>query len=350
MSPPTVSVVIRTRNEANRLRLTLASLERQLLHEVFVVDDCSSDYTHAVVQEAAESGSLPVRYLRNARNLGRSAASNAGARAATGDVVLFLDGDTLAGPDCVALHAAAHARRGGFMGRGETLHLRCTRFLQDPETASPRPGEEARLARMPAAERERLRVTREQIRNDFASVAARAEYGIYPGAAPRRLYELELKTIREQPDCELLWVAAVGSNFSVDRAAFLAVGGFDDTLDLNEHRELALRLHRHGHRIGHVDGARTYHMTHRSGWRDPLAISGWEEVLYRRHPIAAVKMLAVFWAGLADASPIPPGSRIASLSHLEERLRELSEEDIDALRALVPGLPRLTQELAGAGG
>lgn len=335
-----LSVVVRSKDEADRLRLTLASLARQSHPaEVVVVDDGSSDHTAEVIAEAARK--TPITRLRHPSALGRSDASNAGARAASGEVVLFLDGDTLAGPDCVARHVAAHARTPGLCGRGETFHLRATRFLLDPETASPRPGQEARLARMPPAEREGLKVTLAQVEQDFAAIDRRASPGLYPGAGPRALYDIEVTALRQHPGCGVLWAAASGANFSVRRDAFLASGGFDEALVINEHRELALRMCLEGGRMGFVEGARSYHMTHRSGWRDPLTEPGWEAAFYRRHPIRAVKLLPVLWASLADASPVPPPARITSLADLERIAGEASSIDYDAVRRLIPGLQPL---------
>jgi glycosyltransferase involved in cell wall biosynthesis len=310
-----VSVIIRTEDEADRLRLTLASLASQAVQaEVVVVNDGSSDHTPAVLAEAA--GRQSLRVVTHARPHGRSGAANAGARSARGEVVLFLDGDTLAGPEVIARHARVQAAGDSLIGRGETFHLRGTRFFQDPEAGTPRQGEEARVARMTSDELARLRVTRAQVTGDFAAIDDRAEPGIYPGAGPRRLYELEMDALRRFPDCTVLWAAASGSNLSVRREAFLRVGGFDEALDINEHRELALRLCESGHRMVPVDGARTYHLTHRSGWRDPLQETGWEDVFYRAHPIQAVKLLAPFWAGLSQAAPVPGRPRIGSLPEL----------------------------------
>ncbi|HKT55106.1 MAG TPA: glycosyltransferase, partial [Caulobacteraceae bacterium] len=187
----TLSAVIRSKDEAPRLRLTLASLEGQAgLDEVVVVNDGSLDETPAVLAEAAAS--LPLTVVTHEAARGRAAASNAGAAAACGDILLFLDGDTLAGPSLAARHAAAHAGPRGRIGRGETYHLRCTRFLADPEAATPRAGEATRIGRLSTAERERMRITRQQVREDFAAIERRAEPGIYPGAGPRRLYEIEM--------------------------------------------------------------------------------------------------------------------------------------------------------------
>ena len=334
-----LSVVIRTKNEADRLRLTLTSLAQNNATEVVVVDDGSQDHTQAVIAEAALT--MPLVSLRHATSLGRCPASNAGARAATGDILLFLDGDTPAGPNCLALHLAAHQRIPNLVGRGETLHLRATRLLLDPETATPRPGEEQRVARLPPAELERLKVTRQQIVEDFDSIHRRAEAGIYPGAGPRLLYELEINALQQHPDCTTLWAAASGSNMSVRRAAFLEAGGFADEIDTNEHRECALRLCERGERMGFVEGARSYHLTHRSGWRDPLVDSTWESHFYRRHPTKAVKLLSVLWASLSGASVVPPDARITSLPALERAASGDDGIDYDAIRRLIPGLPIL---------
>lgn len=61
--------------------------------EVIVVDDGSRDGTPAVVEALAARASVPVRLLRQP-NRGPASARNAGARAATSEVVFFLDADT----------------------------------------------------------------------------------------------------------------------------------------------------------------------------------------------------------------------------------------------------------------
>ena len=333
------SVIIRSKDEADRLRLTLASLSRQTRPaEVVVVDDGSSDHTQDVLAEAGKV--LPLVVVRHDVAKGRSAASNAGARAASSEILLFLDGDTLAGPELVERHLARHAETARLIGRGETWHLRCTRFLADPETGAPKPGEEARIERLSADERARMRVTRDQVMTDFDAIDARAEPGIYPGAGPRRLYETEMRALRDLPNCALLWAAASGSNQSVRREAFLEVGGFDDQLDIYEQRELALRLCKAGGRMGAVDGARSYHLTHRSGWRDPLADPHWETLFHATHPILAVKLLAVFWASLGAGRGLADDERIGSLAELEIAARGGTGIDYDAVRQRL-GLPAL---------
>jgi glycosyltransferase involved in cell wall biosynthesis len=240
-----VSVIIRSKDEADRLRLTLTSLACQSESpEVVVVNDGSSDHTKDVIA-MAEDG-MNIVAVHNTTPARRSAASNAGVTAASGDVVLFLDGDKLAAPDLVSEHLRAHSERSNIIVRGSTYNLRCTRPFLDPEMGSPQPGEEARVERMSATERARALVTRQQIRNCFHEIDRRSQPGVYPGFGPRKLFELEMEALTTATDCPVLWAASSGANMSIGRTAFLDNGGFKPELDNNEHRELALRLCQRG--------------------------------------------------------------------------------------------------------
>ena len=341
------SVVVRSKDEAERLRLALTALARQTAPaEIVVVNDGSTDATPAVLDELRASLDLVVVTHASAR--GRSAASNAGAQAARGELLIFLDGDNVAAPDMVERHLALHlgAPRGrpAPIGRGEKYHFRGTRFLQDPEAGTPRQGEEERVARLAPDELARLKVTRAMILGDFDALARRAELGVYPGAGPRRLQELELDALRRHPDCAVLWAAACGSNLSVRREAFLAAGGFDEAIDHNEHRELALRLCLRGARMTHVEGARAFHLTHRGGWRDPLRETRREHHFWRAHPLPAVKLLSVFWACINASPAVPPAARIASLPELDAAARGERDVDYDDVRRRL-GLPELARPL-----
>jgi GT2 family glycosyltransferase len=344
-----VSVVIITHNEAPRLALALESFALQrftpcadgtpVTMELVVVDDASTDDTPRVLREAGER--MPLRVLRHEVCQNRSPSRNAGAALATGDVLLFFDGDVLVGPDVVALHGHLHQAHPGSLGRGDGHHLRCTRFFHDPETGTPMPGAEERVAKMRADELRAALVTRAQVRERFEEVVSRAEPSIYPGAGPRKLYELETRALSAIPDSSILWMTACGHNFSVPRAAFAAAGGFDARLSMNEHRELALRLCERGSRMAHVTGARSFHLTHRVGWRDPTTVDDWEQVFHDAHPGVATRLMSIFWLSLAGDREIPEEARILSLEQLDTIVREGTSFDYDTLRRRHPKLTDL---------
>lgn len=81
-----LSVIIPTLNEARSIETTLCSVDTSVdAHEVLVVDGGSKD-------ETVEIASRDARVLSSAR--GRARQMNHGAKAATGDVYLFLHADT----------------------------------------------------------------------------------------------------------------------------------------------------------------------------------------------------------------------------------------------------------------
>jgi len=320
-----ISVIIITRDERPRLRLCLASLARQTVRwqqdaELIIVDDGSSP----AVGPAEIPASLPTpRLIRHERSRGRSAARNAGAGTAHGGRLLFLDGDVLLSPEAIARHAKIGPDE---LGRGEQRHLRDTRFFRDPRSGEPWPGKES-LVRSLGDLSSRL-VTESMIEKlPFDHWVERSEAAIYPGAAPRRLYELEMSALRARSAPYAEWMAAAGHNFSVPRAAFEDVGGFNEEVSLNEHRELALRMCRRGARVLAVEGAISIHVTHREGWRDPLAgDDGWQTVFARHHPLET-QVLLRFWRSLAADRSIAPGERVLTLEAADALLRQRTRPD-----------------------
>ena len=103
LSPtPRVSIVLPTFNRAYCLARTIDSLLAQTFSdfELIVVDDGSSDGTKACVAAYTDSR---IRYMPMAVNIGKSAAANAGARAALGEWLMFADSDDRSRPERLAL-------------------------------------------------------------------------------------------------------------------------------------------------------------------------------------------------------------------------------------------------------
>lgn len=110
-----VSVVVPARDEERTLPALLRSVAEQLpeVHEVVVVDDASRDATSAVARaggaRVVPAGTPPPGWT------GKAWACHTGAAATTGDLLLFLDADTVLRPGALAGLLAAHTRHGGLV-------------------------------------------------------------------------------------------------------------------------------------------------------------------------------------------------------------------------------------------
>ena len=110
-----VSVVVPARDEEQLLPALLRSVAEQAptVHDVVVVDDASRDATAAVARAGGarvlSAGTPPPGWT------GKAWACHTGAAEATGDLLLFLDADTVLRPGALAGLLTAHARHGGLV-------------------------------------------------------------------------------------------------------------------------------------------------------------------------------------------------------------------------------------------
>lgn len=190
-----ISVVIPARDAAATLGRTLASVAGQSHspHEILVIDDGSRDATADIARAAG------ARVL-HAGGIGVAAARNVGLRAATGDVVAFLDADDAWSPD----------------------------YLQGVEVAAG------------AADIVASGVV--EVGPDGRFISHR------PAPDPRGL----------RPADVLLGVPLLTSAVAVRRDVVVELGGFDPSFAASEDSELWLRLLLSGARLGAAGGTTYY--------------------------------------------------------------------------------------------
>ncbi|MFE1935444.1 glycosyltransferase family 2 protein [Streptomyces sp. NPDC059474] len=219
-----LSVVIPTKDKPESLRATLACLlaDGPPSAEIVLVNDGAAPM--AVPADA------PVRVVEGPRQ-GRAAARNTGARAAIGSRLLFVDDDILTGPGFLSAHAA-HGTGPGFV-HGPLMEFPAARRW----LAAHGPDPVAAAAVLNGGER--------LVRNNLEA----AVLAVAAGTVPARLG----------------WLACVGANLSLSRAAFDQAGGFDEGFGTRwgcEDLELGVRLLAAGHRPTVDRAAPGVHLTH----------------------------------------------------------------------------------------
>jgi GT2 family glycosyltransferase len=239
-----LSVVIPTRNKAASLRATLTALAAQRCphpYEVLVVDDGSTDGTREMLDRLSSeegvgsTGPQPCVVAGPVR--GRAAARNAGARAARGDRLLFLDDDILTAAGHLTAHQGAVGER--VLAHGPLREFPGARRWLDRYETTGAVELAAAAARVVAGAEGRL------LRNTLETLIHAMDAGQVPPVAP--------------------WAACVGANTSLPRALFEQVGGFDEEFGQGwgcEDLELGVRLCGAGARTVLPDAAAGVHLTH----------------------------------------------------------------------------------------
>ena len=140
---PRVSVVVPCRNDAASLPLVLAALERQTYPrdkaQILVVDNGSTDGSWEAAQAfSVECLREPIRSAYRARNRGIAAA--------TGEYLLFLDADTVPGPEWIAELVDAAQAAGSELAGGRIENDIVRPTLGSALLALARPADQRRAA------------------------------------------------------------------------------------------------------------------------------------------------------------------------------------------------------------
>lgn len=193
---PTITVVVCTRNRADRLGVALGSLahlqtDARFSYEVLVVDNGSTDNTPAVVERIASTFPVTLRRVLEERP-GVASARNRGVAEAFGEWIAFFDDDQAADPRWLAELLALAGRKG----------VRCV-------------GGQVRLKLPPGVNRDLSPVCRMLL---GCSVDMPAERRYTPSCTPG------------------------AGNMMVHRTVFAEVGGFDETRSRGEDTDLFVRM------------------------------------------------------------------------------------------------------------
>lgn len=134
-----LSLIIPTHNEAGGLERLLATLsaQRGVRFELVMADGGSTDRTAERARELAATAPFPVTVIEAERGRGRQ--MNAGAAAATGDILLFLHADSTF-PAPLALRSALDAFAGAVAAGGSDRiagHFRLRFDRSDPAPSLP---------------------------------------------------------------------------------------------------------------------------------------------------------------------------------------------------------------------
>jgi glycosyltransferase involved in cell wall biosynthesis len=121
---PEVSVIVPTRNRSDILRLSLPRLLGQDLspqrYEVVIVDDASEDDTEKVVADYRRSNLV---FLRLPTRRAAAYARNRAIEHAQGEILVFVDDDSLVEPDFLSAHLAIHRRHSRTVVTGPIIEV-----------------------------------------------------------------------------------------------------------------------------------------------------------------------------------------------------------------------------------
>lgn len=269
--PPRISVVTVTYNSIGEIDACLESLERQPVPlELLLIDNASTDGTGGRIRSFAAQHEN-VTAICNPRNLGLSAANNQALGRVTGEMILFLNPDTIAQEGALA----------GLMGY---LDHRPDVVVVGPANTGPdgRP---------------------HQSFHTGWNLLHVLWWRILPYRLARRVSDRVVR-FRER---EVAFVS--GACLLIRRSVFEAIGGFDEAyfLTVEDAADLCRRARRSG-RVMYYPGVGVVHLTGRSGRSAPPVVR-WEGLRgtvyhFTKHHgrLAGLLVTVLFLAGYAARS------------------------------------------------
>ncbi len=255
-----ISVILPSFNQGHILLRVLDNLAKQNINrsilEVIIVDDGSEDNTKMIVSQYLKRNSLRCRYLQQ-KNAGAAAARNRGAKAAKGDILLFLDADVIPDVNTIREHLEFHY-----------VYYRKTDVALGRVEMSPE-----------------LR-TRNQIRQN----ETRMKFDIHEITA-------------------IPWYLFRSNNISFKRDFFIESGGFDDTMGAAscEDTELAFRLHDRHMFLFYIGYALAYHyhpMDVQQFMRKAAAYGASMAAWYKKEPRARQFITHYYGLPAKEISPV----------------------------------------------
>lgn len=263
-----VSFIVLTYNRSDALLAVLRSLARQCHegHEVLVADDGSNAEQVDLLRRKCPEFNCPVRHVWHPdEGFTASVARNLGAYHATGDYLVFLDGDCVPGPSFVKAHTQLAEKTCFINGSRVLLSERLTQRVVRNEIDLP----DQSLAFWIKA----------RLNGDSNKL-------LHLMGWPGSLYRLQQG---------FKWRGIRSCNLAVWRQDFFAVNGFDETFEGwgHEDADLVLRLSHFGvKRKNGFWATEVYHLWHREQQRGQASIN--QQNVFGRmktHQISAIKGL-----------------------------------------------------------
>lgn len=238
-----LDLVIPTKNKEARLDLTLSCLAAQ---------DCGANWRLYLVEDGSDgscerarsawSSELDVTIVPGPKR-GRAAARNAGARAGSGELILFMDDDILSMTNMLQAHIEAHEQTPGLFAHAPLWEIYGALRLDNPAQGIP------------------------GLSSSEANTLSLTGYDPRDRNLHRNALERTVSAIFENGMNDLIWLSAIGANLSVERSIFQGVGGFDEKFGTAwgcEDLELGVRLDESGARGHLLTATRGAHLSH---WR-----------------------------------------------------------------------------------